>query len=197
VTERKEATLSVRQITVCSGCQGRGTVIREPCSVCAGRGSVDREERLSLKIPVGAEDGMRLRVAGKGEPSTERSGSPGDLFVVVRTEDDPRFERHGNDLWRSETIGVVDAVLGTTLEVPTLEGSVTVTVPPGTPPDAVLRVRGKGLPSFGGARRGDLHLRVRVHVPEHLSGDERGLYEQLRALERRPARIGGSRRAKS
>jgi len=184
-TERKEGAVSVRQITVCSTCLGRGAIIREVCPACGGAGSVEREETLALNIPVGVEDGMMLRVAGKGEPSAERDGAPGDLFVVVRTEEDPRFKRMDGDLWRSEMIGVVDAVLGTTLEVPTLEGPVMVKVPPGTAADAVLRLRGKGLPAFGGGRRGDLNLRVRLHLPERVSAEERKLWEQLRDLGRR------------
>jgi molecular chaperone DnaJ len=191
MTERKEGAVSVRQITVCSACLGRGTIIREVCPTCGGGGSVEREETLSLSIPVGVEDGMMLRVAGRGEPSRERGGAPGDLFVIVRTEEDPRFERVDGDLWRSETIAVADAVLGTTLEVPTLEGSVMVKVPPGTAADAVLRLRGKGLPAFGGGHRGDLNLRLRLHVPERISAEERKLWEELRDLARRE---GGRRR---
>jgi molecular chaperone DnaJ len=104
------------------------------------------------------------------------------LYVVVHARRDPRFERAGSDLLRLETIPLTDAVLGATLDVPTLDGSVSVSVPPGTQPDAVLRVKGKGLPSFGGAHHGDLYLRIGVRVPEHLSRQEHELYEQLRTL---------------
>jgi len=105
--------------------------------------------------------------------------------VVVRSAADPRFERMGSELWRMESISVADAVLGTALKVPTLDADpVTVTVPPGTQPDTVLRLHGKGLPDFGGRRRGDLFVRIKVHVPERPSAEERKLYEGLRALRR-------------
>ncbi len=107
---------------------------------------------------------------------------PGDLFVIVRSAADPGFERAGADLWREEVVAVPDAVLGSRRVVPTLDGDVEVTVPPGTQPGAVLRLTGKGLPEFGGRARGDLFLRVRVRVPERPSAEERALYERLRAL---------------
>jgi molecular chaperone DnaJ len=138
-----------------------------------------------VTIPVGVEEGMALRIPGHGLPSREAAGPPGDLFVVVHSTPDARFERQGADLWHLETVSLVDAVLGTTLDVPTLDGHVTVTIPPGTQPDTVLRLHGKGLPEYGHSRRGSLYLRLRVHVPERLSATERQLYEQLRAVEQK------------
>jgi molecular chaperone DnaJ len=143
---------------------------------------VQSEEELTVTIPVGAEDGMVLRIPGRGWPSEEAGGPPGNLFVVVHSRPDPRFERRGADLWRAETVSLVDAVLGTTQPVPTLEGSATVTIPAGTQPDTLLRLRGKGLPVFGSKERGDLYVAVRVRVPDQLSAKERKLYERLRAL---------------
>ncbi len=131
---------------------------------------------------------MALRIPGHGGPSPERGGVPGDLFVVVRAATDPRFERHGADLWRTETIDVPGAVLGTRLQVPTLEGAAAVTIPPGTQPGTVLRLRGKGLPEFGERTRGDLYVRIQVQVPRRLSSEERELYERLRQANRRPRR---------
>ena len=104
------------------------------------------------------------------------------MFSVVRSAPDARFERQGTDLWHLETIPLVDAVLGTSLAVPTLDGHATVTIPPGTQPDTVLRLHDKGLPEYGQSRRGSLYLRLRVHVPERLSAAERQLYERLRAV---------------
>ena len=108
--------------------------------------------------------------------------SPGDLYIIVRSEPDPRFERLGADLWRNETLEVADAVLGTHRRIDTLDGGVEVTIPAGTQPDEVLRLRGKGLPVFGNKRHGDLNIRIRVHIPENPSAKERDLYQQLRAL---------------
>ena len=113
---------------------------------------------------------------------TAAATSPGDLFIVVRTADDPRFVRHGRDLYRIETVEAVDAVLGASIDVPTLEGEVSVKVPAGTQPDSMLRLREKGLPGFGGGASGDLYVRIKIHVPERLTDRQRRLFEQLRAL---------------
>jgi molecular chaperone DnaJ len=185
-SQRKEG-VSLQQITTCTECGGRGTIIDTPCAECGGRGQVARDEALTVRIPVGAEEGMALRVPGHGLPAETLGLSPGDLFVVVRTADDPRFERHGRDLYRVETIDVVDAVLGTSVDVPTLDGQVSVKVPAGTQPDSMLRLRGKGLPRFGDGARGDLYIRLQVHVPERLSDRQRRLFEQLRASGARKA----------
>jgi molecular chaperone DnaJ len=174
--------VQVQQITTCPSCAGRGQKIDEPCRRCAGAGQVEQEESLAVQIPVGAEEGMALRLPGKGLPSHERGDPPGDLYVVVRTRADRRFVRRGADLWRDEALDLPDAVLGTTLEVPTLDGPVSVRVPPGAQPSSVLRLRAKGLPEFGGGPRGDLYVQLTVRVPERLSREERKLYERLRAL---------------
>jgi molecular chaperone DnaJ len=184
VRSQRRGGISFQQVTTCAACGGRGSVIDQPCSECGGRGEVMRGETLSVRIPAGIEDGTALRVPGHGLPSPEPGGAPGDLFVIVRTAPDRRFERRGADLWRTETISIADAVLGTKLAVATLDGRVTVKVPPGTQPDEALRLKGKGLPEFGGRRRGDLYLRIQVRVPKRLSGKERELYERLRGLSR-------------
>ena len=181
--EKKEHVL-IQQITTCPACHGRGSVIDRPCSKCRGSGQVEKEEELTVKIPQGVEEGMALRIPGKGMPSPESGGTDGDLFVVVRSRPDARFERAGADLLRQETISVIDAALGTTLEVPTLNGSASVGIPPGTQPGAVLRLKGKGLPEFGTSRHGELYLRIDISVPEQLSREERELYQRLRAIRR-------------
>lgn len=179
---RGRESVRIRQIMLCPTCQGRGTLLDKPCTVCGGSGRAERDERIRVTIPAGAEEGMALRVPAHGLPSEEHGGPPGDLYVIVTSAPDARFMRDGADLWRVETLSVVDAVLGTELTVPTLEGSVAVTVPPGTQPGGILRLRGKGLPVFGSKRRGDLNLRIDVRVPERLSREERELYARLRAL---------------
>ena len=172
----------IQQISTCPTCEGRGSKLEHPCPQCLGRSEVEQEELLTVKIPVGVEEGLALRIPGKGMPSPDPGGVAGDLFAVVRTRADARFERVGADLLRVETIPVTDAVLGATLNVPTLDGSAGVIVPPGTQPDAVLRLKEKGLPAFGAGPRGDLYLRVGVRIPEHLTRQERELYAKLRAL---------------
>jgi molecular chaperone DnaJ len=183
VRSSRQKGVTLQQVTSCPACAGDGVIIDEPCTECAGAGRVEREETLSVRIPPGIEDGTALRVPGHGMPSGEKNGVPGDLFVIVHGAPDARFDRVGAELWRTETIAVADAVLGTTLNVPTLDAHpVALTVPPGTQPGTVLRLRGKGLPAFGQRRRGDLLVRVNVRVPERPSAEERMLYERLRAL---------------
>lgn len=182
--EEKEHVL-IQHITPCSNCHGRGSINEHPCPECHGSGEVEREETLTVKIPIGVEEGMALRIPGKGMPSPMVEGVSGDLFVVVRSRPDPRFERAGADLLRTVTLSVPDAALGTVLEVSTLDGSTTVTVPSGTQPGTVLRLKGKGLPQFGSDRHGDLYLRIRLQVPERLSREEHELYERLRQIARK------------
>ena len=186
--KEKQGSVLIRHIGICPVCGGAGEFIDHPCPTCGGSGTTLAEERLKVSIPVGAEEGMALRIPGKGMPSEGEGGLSGDLYVVVKSAPDPRFVRDGADLWRTETISVADAALGTELSVPTLGGTATAKVPRGTQPDTVLRLRGKGLPEFGGHGRGDLYLRVKIRIPEKLGQEERGLYERLRQLAGRDKR---------
>lgn len=178
----KKGQVLIQQISICPSCNGRGSIIEHPCPECHGSGQTEKAETLTVKIPQGIEEGMALRIPGKGMPSAEAGGIAGDLLVVVRTRHDPRFERDGADLVRQESITLVDAVLGTKLKVPTLNGSASVTIPPGTQPGSVLRLKEKGLPEFGSEHRGVMYLRIEVKVPEQLSSEERELYERLRTI---------------
>jgi len=180
--KKDRGSVRFQQVTVCPDCHGQGSFIDKPCRACHGRGQVEKEESLKVHIPPGVEEATALRVAGHGMPAEQPGGKPGDLYVIVTSAPDERFERAGADLWRRETLEVADAVLGTRLQVPTLSGTLAVTVPPGTQPDEVLRLRGKGLPVFGGEARGDIMLRIQVHIPEHPTAEERALWEQLRAM---------------
>ncbi len=183
---RDKGSVMFQQITICPVCHGKGSIIEKPCKQCHGSGQIEKEESLKVKIPRGAEEGMALRITGHGLPATSPELPPGNLYVIVRTAPDKRFQRLGADLWRTETITVADAVLGTEIEVPTLKKSITVKVPPGTQQDEVLRMRGKGLPYYEGSSRGDLKLRMQIEIPEHISAEERQLYEQLRELNKTP-----------
>lgn len=180
---KEEEHVLIQHIVPCPTCGGRGSINEHPCPECYGSGAVKQAEELTVKIPVGIEEGMALRIPGKGMPSSASGGVSGDLLVVVHSSPDPRFEREGADLLRTEVLALPDAVLGTTLKVPTLlDGLVDVTIPPGTQPDTVLRLKGKGLPEFGSNQHGDLYLRINLRVPQHLSQEERELYEQLRTV---------------
>ena len=164
---------------ICPDCRGRGKIDGKFCRTCGGSGRVGREEILTVSIPPGMEEGAALRMKGKGLTNSQ---PPGDLYVVVRTLPDPRFERIGSDLWHAEPISVTDAVLGAELTVDTLEGRARVTVPPGAQPESVLRLKGKGLPKFGSSGKGDLYLKLKVRLPGRLSREERMLYEKLRGM---------------
>jgi molecular chaperone DnaJ len=181
VRRQARGGVTVQHITTCPDCGGRGSLIETPCPECGGTGQVSRDEVLTVRIPVGVEEGMALRVPGHGMPAEQPGLPPGDLFVVLRTAGDPRFARHGRDLYRAEEVDLVDAVLGTDIDVPTLDGQLSVKVPAGTQPDSTLRIKGKGLPRFGGGGRGDLYVRLQVHVPERLTHQQRRLFEQLKA----------------
>lgn len=192
-SRRKQRTgeVLVRSIGVCPECNGSGRIIDEQCPQCLGQGLVEEEEALTVNVPIGAEEGMVLRIPGHGMPSGEKGGAPGDLFVILRSEVDPRFQREEADLWRREEITIAEAVLGTQKNVPSLDGSVEMHVPAGTQPGMVLRLTGKGLPRFGGGRHGDLYVRIDVRVPERLSEREKALYVQLRELENHEPRARG------
>ena len=180
--KQEKGSIHFQQITICPACQGRGVFIDSPCDTCHGTGQTEKEESLKVVIPAGIEEATALRIPAHGMPSEEPGGVPGDLYVIVRSAPDSRFERAGADLWRVETLDVADAVLGTKLTVPTLEGEVEVKVPAGTQPDEILRLRGKGLTRPGGGEHGNLNVRIQVHIPKNPTSEERRLYEQLRSL---------------
>lgn len=184
IDTRQEGNVSYQNIRVCPNCGGKGKFIDSPCPRCNGTARVDEPETLTVKIPIGAEEGMVLRVPSHGKPSQSNDGKSGDLLVIVRTSPDKRFKRVGADLWHSRSIELIDAVLGSEIEISTLEGSLVVTIPQGTQPNAVLRIAEKGLPHFGENKRGDIYLRLNVHVPQSLSEEERNLYTRLSRLNK-------------
>jgi molecular chaperone DnaJ len=165
---------------VCDTCDGEGRVAKDPCHECRGRGRKVEQAKVSVDIPAGIADGQRMRIAGRGHAG-ERGGPPGDLYVLVRVREDPRFVRDGNDLVTVVDVSAPLAALGTTVEVPTLDGPVDIEIPPGTQPHETLKVRGAGLPSLRGrpGRSGDLRVVVNVIVPRHLSREQRELYDRL------------------
>jgi molecular chaperone DnaJ len=133
---------------------------------------------VSVDVPAGIADGQRIRVAGRGHAG-ERGGPPGDLYVVVRVREDRRFVRDGDDLVTVIDVAAPLAALGTTVEVPTVDGTIDVEVPAGTQPHEAIVLRGEGMPALRGSRRGSLRVVVNVVVPRHLDSEQRDLYEQL------------------
>lgn len=170
----------VRQ--TCPICRGQGSIIRNPCKACNGSGRVKSRRRLSLRIPQGAETGLRLRVTGKGEDGA-RGGPAGDLYVILHVRPHDLFERRGDDLHCDVPVTYEDAALGGETRVPTLDGYAKLKLSAGTPSGKVFRLRGKGLANVEGYGRGDMHARVVVDVPRKLSGAEKKLLKQLRELQ--------------
>jgi molecular chaperone DnaJ len=166
------------QARTCSACQGDGRVPREPCKTCHGRGRTVNRPKVSVDVPAGIADGQRIRIAGRGHAG-ERGGPPGDLYVLVRVREDPRFIRDGDDLVTAVDVSAPLAALGTTTEVQTLDGPVQLEIPSGVQPHETLIVRGAGMPVLRGRRRGDLRVVVNVVVPRHLSREQRELYGEL------------------
>lgn len=162
----------------CPQCRGAGQVIQEPCPVCRGEGRRREERVLSIKIPAGVEDGMRLRVSGEGEAGS-RGGPAGDLYVVLRVREHPFFERQGNDLYVTIPISLAQATLGADLKVPTLKGHEKLHVPEGTQPNTFFRMRGFGLPNVEKRGHGDLYVKVQVIVPTRLNREQRRALESL------------------
>ncbi|MEV0939116.1 molecular chaperone DnaJ [Micromonospora wenchangensis] len=175
VTNRDQGSFSFSE--PCRNCQGVGTVVEEKCPECQGTGGVTKTRTLTVRFPAGVADGQRIRLAGRGEPG-QRGGPAGDLFVQVKVRPDDLFGRTGDDLTLAVPITFAEAVLGTDLRVPTLDGAVTLRVPPGTPSGRVLRARGKGVVRRDG-RAGDLLVTLDVVVPATVSDEARAALESF------------------
>ncbi|MEP6973363.1 MAG: molecular chaperone DnaJ [Actinomycetota bacterium] len=165
----------------CPECRGTGRLVEHPCPTCRGTGAERRMRKFQVKIPAGVKDGARIRLAGRGEPGPT-GGHPGDLFVKVRVGQHPLFGRKGDNLTIELPISFPEAALGANVQVPTMNGSVTLKVPAGTPNGKTFRVRGKGAPKKSG--HGDLLVTVNVDVPEKLSKDEKQLLKQLQDAQK-------------
>lgn len=162
----------------CDACSGEGKVPETPCGECGGRGRTARRRTLDVDVPAGIEDGQRIRIAGRGHAG-DAGAPPGDLYVLVRVRPDERFVRDGTDLVTALDIAAPLAALGATLDVPTLDGMVPLTVPAGTQPGDELTVSGKGLPPLRRGRHGDLRVIANVVIPRRLTAGQRELLEQL------------------
>jgi molecular chaperone DnaJ len=165
----------------CPQCHGSGEEIASPCRECNGDGRMERVDEVPITVPAGVDDGVQLRISGRGEAG-RRGGGVGDLYVALRVAPDERFTRQGDDLVTRLDVPVTQAVLGADVELETFDAPVTVTVAPGTQPGKVTRVKGKGVPHLGRSGRGDLLVEIGVVVPTHLSDEEAKLMRRLAAL---------------
>ena len=163
---------------VCDVCDGEGRVPEQRCSVCDGRGKVTEERSLAVDVPAGIADGQRIRLSGRGHAG-ERGGPNGDLYVVVRVREDERFVRDQEDLHTVIDVAAPLAALGTTVQVPSLDGDLPVEIPAGTQPGEIITLRARGLPPLQRGRTGDLHVHVNVVIPRRLSREQRDLTQRL------------------
>jgi molecular chaperone DnaJ len=161
----------------CTLCAGEGRIIDHPCEACGAHGRRKVERRLTVNVPAGVDDGSRIRIAGNGEGGV-RQGPPGDLYVYLIVAPHPLFRRDGLDTFVDVPITFPQAALGASIMVPSLGGEVALTIPAGTQAGAMLRLRGRGMPSVRAAQRGDHHVTVRIVVPSKLSKRQREALEQ-------------------
>lgn len=174
----QQGFFSIQQ--TCPGCHGEGKVITDYCSGCHGQGRIRESKKLSVKIPAGVDNGDRVRLAGEGEAGIH-GGQTGDLYVQVSVKTHAIFERHETDLHCEVPISFVTAAIGGTIEVPTLEGRVSLKIPAETQTGKSFRIRGKGMKSVRGYAQGDLICKVSVETPVNLSSQQKELLTQLQA----------------
>ena len=167
--------------TTCSTCHGKGEIIDDPCPACRGTGKLKKVRKISVKVPKGADSGLRLKVAGEGEAGSP-GAPPGDLYVVLHVQPHDLFERIGDDLVCEMPISFSQAALGDSIMVPTLHGKVKMNVPAGTQTHSLFRLKGKGMPHLHGYGQGDQHVRVIVRTPTDLSSEQKDLFEELSTL---------------
>jgi molecular chaperone DnaJ len=180
VTRLTNTMLGQMQTTsVCPSCGGEGKTITKKCTACYGEGIVQKEEVIKINIPAGVGKGMQMTVGGKGN-APRRGGINGDLLVVIDEEEHPELIREGNDLIYNLFVSIPDAVLGTHVEVPTVDNNVKIKIEPGTQPGKILRLRGKGLPEVNGYGRGDLLVNVNVWIPKAVNKDELKIFEKFK-----------------
>jgi len=173
----QQGFLSVRR--TCNQCSGRGQIIRRPCKECKGEGYLRTERKLKVNIPAGVDTGTRLRLAQEGQPGAN-GGPPGDLYVVLRVEEHPIFERQEYDLHCTVPVNVAQAALGTEIDILTFDGLQKVKIPDGSQSGAKVRMKGLGVPHVNSSGRGDIYVHIDVKIPSKLSREQKKLFEQLR-----------------
>ncbi len=166
----------------CPQCGGAGKVIKDPCATCGGSGRVREEKKLSVKVPPGVDEGSRLRVPGEGE-SGYNGGPAGDLYVFISVADHPKFTRRDYDIHSEQVVSFTQAALGAEVKTDTIDGPETLRIPPGTQPNQVFRLRGKGVQFLQGSGRGDQYVHVTVRIPSTLTDEQRKVLEQFASME--------------
>jgi len=172
----QQGFFSIQQ--TCPACKGAGTTISDPCADCHGRGRIRQTRTLSVKVPAGVDDGDRIRLSGEGEAG-RNGGPPGDLYVEIRVAAHKIFDREGSNLSCEVPVSIATATLGGDVELPTLNGNVSLKVPAGTQSGKVFRLRGKGVTTVRDPRQGDLFAMVAVETPVHLTAEQKELLEKF------------------
>ena len=165
--------------STCTTCNGDGKIVTDRCEVCAGEGRLMQDDLITLNIPGGVGDGMQLSMSGKGNVP-QRGGVAGDLLIVIEEEENEHLKRDGNNIVFDMHLSFVDAALGTSTEIPTIDGKARITIEPGTQAGKILRLKGKGIKDLNGYGRGDQLVHVNVWTPQQLSSEERNTLETLR-----------------
>jgi len=168
----------MQTVTTCPTCNGEGTTITAKCPSCKGEGRVYGEEALSIDIPAGVQEGMQLNLSSKGNAG-ERGGMPGDLIILIEEEPHKELQRDGMNVAYDLHISFTDAVFGTQLEVPTIDGRAKIKIPPGTQSGKIFRLKGKGFPAVNSYQKGDQLIHVNVWTPQNVSAEEKAMLERL------------------
>lgn len=168
----------MQTVTTCPSCNGEGTTITAKCPSCKGEGRIYGEETVSIEIPAGVQEGMQMNVSGKGNAG-ERGGMNGDLIILIEEEPHKELHREGLNVAYELHISFTDAVFGTSLEVPTIDGRAKIKIPAGTQSGKVFRLKGKGFPAVNAYEKGDQLIQVNIWTPQHLSAEEKSMLEKL------------------
>lgn len=168
----------MQTVTTCPTCNGEGTTVTSKCTSCKGEGRVYGEETVSIDIPAGVQEGMQLSIAGKGNAG-ERGGAPGDLIVLIEEEPHPHLQRDGLNVAFELYISFPDAVFGTNVEVPTIDGRAKIKIPAGTQSGKIFRLKGKGFPNVNSYEKGDQLIHVNIWTPQHVTADEKHMLEKM------------------
>ena len=177
-TQQRTAFGVFQSTNPCSRCGGTGKVIHTPCSKCRGIGQIRVQKKLSVSIPAGIDNGETISRRGQGNAG-KNGGPAGDLLVTIQVRPSPIFQREGNNLYMETSVNFVQAALGTEIQVPTLDGDVSLTIPEGTQTGSVFRLRGKGVPSLRGGGRGDQYVTVNLETPKNMNARQKELMREL------------------
>jgi len=168
----------MQTVTTCPTCNGEGTTITVKCTACKGEGRVYGEDAISIEIPPGVQEGMQLNLSAKGNAG-ERGGAPGDLIILIEEEPHKELQRDGMNVAFDLHISFTDAVFGTQLEVPTIDGRAKIKIPAGTQSGKIFRLKGKGFPAVNSYQKGDQLIHVNVWTPQHVSAEEKTMLEKM------------------